>query len=232
MDSLGFWVDEVECGVDFFRRFFNTSHGALSTARFLVALLDLSTVSLFLKHIMSTMTRGYSLSILCALLTIIAVWAPPSFAQQEAGDNEIQLSGTVTTFSFDTFDGSSRVTTVITNAKLGRYFTRSLQVGGTLGLNATFQSNRDAQYGGRMGGFFNYSFLSGDATTVPYVGGQYSKRLDTGFDQSKGNAGVNVGVKFFINRYTAFDVGGNYLFPLEEAGSGIWLFNFGISFII
>lgn len=178
------------------------------------------------------MTRTPFYVILSAAL-VLAIGCPQSaIAQQEAGDNEVQLSGSITTFSVDLLGETVRSTAVITNAKLGKYITKSVEVGGTLGLNAQFQSEQDAQYGGRAGGFINYSVLSGDATSVPYIGGQYSKSLETSFDDDKGNAGINGGIKFYFNRYTAFDVGGNYLFPLEEAGSGIWLFNFGISFII
>jgi hypothetical protein len=160
-----------------------------------------------------------------ALLLCLLVPSTAS-AQQEAGDIELQLSGSAFTTTESSF------TIVNTNAKLGKYFTRALEFGVTTSLNATFSENTDASYSGTAGGFVNYSFLSGDATTVPYLGAQYSKNLDSGFDQNKGSAGINGGFKFYINRRTAFDLGGNYLFPLEEASSGIILFQFGISFIL
>lgn len=158
------------------------------------------------------------------LLLLYLLVPPTASAQQEAGDTELQFSGSAQTTT------ESSTTTVITNAKVGQYFTRSLQLGVTTSLTATFPENEEAEYGGRGGVFFNYSFLSGDATTVPYLGGQYSRSLESDADQ--GNAGINGGFKFYLNRRTALDVGGNYLFPLEETGSGVVLLQFGISFIL
>lgn len=170
--------------------------------------------------------KSSSYSTFLATILTVAVCASPTFAQQEAGDTELQLSGSTTTTT------ESSTTTLITNVKVGQYFTRSLQLGVNTSLTALFPEGGDPDFSGRGGAFFNYSFLSEDATTVPYIGGQYSRSLERTIDEDKGNAGVNGGLKFYLNRSTAFDVGGNYLFPLEEAGSGVILFQFGISFIL
>jgi hypothetical protein len=172
-----------------------------------------------------TNSRTYVTALL-SLLALGFLLPSTASAQQEAGDIELQLSGSTITTTESSF------TILNTNVKVGKYFTRTLELGVTTSLNATFPESGDASYSGTGGGFINYSFLSEDASTVPYLGAQYSKNLDIGFDENKGNAGINGGFKFYFNRRTAFDVGGNYLFPLEEAGSGVILFQFGISFIL
>jgi hypothetical protein len=183
--------------------------------------------AMFSRRLQTTMTSFRTAFALPLPLLLLYLLVPPTAsAQQEAGDTELQFSGSAQTTT------ESSTTTVITNAKVGQYFTRSLQIGVTTSLTAFFPENGDAEYGGRGGAFFNYSFLSGDATTVPYLGGQYSRSLERTFEEDQGNAGINGGFKFYLNRRTALDVGGNYLFPLEETGSGVVLFQFGISFIL
>lgn len=189
--------------------------------------------AILLKNTSVVTVKSSSYSTFLATILTVAVCVSPTFAQQEAGDTELQLSGSATTQSFELLDETIRTTTVNTNVKAGQYFTRELQLGVTASVNAVFQSNRDdAQYNGRGGAFANYSFLTEDATRVPYLGGQYSKNLNTSFEDDSGSAGVNGGVKFYLNRRTAFDVGANYLFPLEDTGNGLWLFQFGISYIL
>jgi len=175
--------------------------------------------------------RTLRLPILLSLLLVGLSFPTTASAQQEAGDSELQFSGSAVT----TTETSN--TTVNANVKLGQYFTRSLELGITTSLTAEYTESTEfreggTSYSGRGGAFINYSFISGDATTVPYLGGQYSRNLERDFDENKGSAGINGGFKFYFNRSTAFDIGGNYLFPLEEAGSGLVLVQFGFSFIL
>jgi hypothetical protein len=173
-----------------------------------------------MTNVRTVLAPLFSALLLCLLVP------PRASAQQEAGDTELQFSGSTAT----TTESSS--TFVNTNVKIGQYFTRSLQFGITTSLSATIPENGSTSYNGRGGFFLNYSFLSGDATTVPYLGGQYSKDFQTDFERNYGSAGLNGGLKFYINRRTAFDVGGNYLFNINHPDSGIILFQFGLSFIL
>ena len=165
-------------------------------------------------------------------LLLLMIMTAPVLAQQEQGDIELQLTGSYTqtvgnddfTFALGNFQG-----------KVGYFFTDGLEIGAYPSLTIT---TTGTGFGGTettstlgAGAFLVYSFLSGDGTTVPYFGGQFFKS-DLSDDQDQGNAGVNAGVKFFFNRYAAFDVGGTYLFPLEENGLKLILIQAGISFLL
>ncbi len=171
------------------------------------------------------MKKGITILILAALLGVT-----PVLAQQEKGDVEVQFLGSI----FSTV-GAEDVTFTAGNiqAKLGYFLTDRFEVGGypSLTISTLFLSGgteTETTFG--LGAFAVYSFLSNGATTVPYVGAQYVQ-LDVS-SESQGNAGINGGIKFFLNRYAAFDVSGNYLFSLDEGGSGLVLMQVGLSFLL
>lgn len=166
------------------------------------------------------------------LLLAFLFAATPLFAQQEQGDVELQLTGSYVSsvgdedfaFKFGTFQG-----------KLGYFFTDGLEIGAypSLTISNTQSGFSAAETTTTLGAgvFLVYSVLTGDGSTAPYLGGQFFKN-DLSNDEDQGNAGVNAGVKFYFNRYTAFDVGGTYLFPLEEGGINLFLLQAGISFLL
>jgi len=161
--------------------------------------------------------RPFPIAALVATLLI----STPAIAQQEQGDVEIQFSGSVQS---KVKKGGS--TTGYVQTKFGYYFTDRLELGAFPSL--TFSSG-DTALG--MGAFGTYSFLAADAMTVPYLGAQYYKN-DVSVAGDRGWAGFNGGVKFFFNRHMAFDVGGNYLLPLNKNGSSLVLFQVGLSYVL
>lgn len=155
------------------------------------------------------------------------VSANAAFAQQEAGDMEIQIAGTyLTTVGTDFSFNSGFI-----QAKLGRYVTDNLELGVAPNISITKVQGQDTDVTVGGGAFAVYSFLAGDATTVPYFGAQYFKS-DLSESEDNGSAGVTGGLKFFVTEKAAFDFSGNYLFDLNEGSEGgLLLFVAGISFL-
>lgn len=166
-----------------------------------------------------------------ALLFLLQA-APASVqAQQAQGDVELQFSGSL--LSTMGQEGRSFTSGMI-QTKVGYFVTDRLE----LGAFPSFLVNRvrvgdqtatDTRFG--MGIFSTYSFLAEDAVTVPYVGAQ-AYRIDLTDDDERGWVGGNAGLKFYISRRTAFDVGGNVLLGLGDAGGTLVLFQVGLSFLL
>ncbi len=179
--------------------------------------------------------RIRSMVLLIALMLVSCV---PLMAQQQRGDVEIGLQAL---YAADT-EGNFGVG--IIQGKLGSFFTDEIELGITPSLQiSTFKTTSFDFQTGRTstssqttttfgaGAFLTYSFLAKDATTVPYIGGQYYK---PDFDNSddKGSAGINGGLKFYLTTKAAFDISGNYIISLnEDATGGMLLFVAGISFL-
>lgn len=172
------------------------------------------------------------------LLLLLSAAALPLHAQQEAGDIELQITGSVLTTSRD--GGSS--TSGIFQAKAGYFLTDRIEVGGFPSLTFTSVTVRsqgwpdiadetisESKLG--MGAFATYSFLAADASTVPYVGGQFY-RIDLTDDDETGWLGANGGVKLYVNPRTALDAGGNILLGLGDRGGTLFLFQFGLSHLL
>jgi len=112
----------------------------------------------------------------------------------------------------------------IIQAKGGYFITDRIEIGAFPSLLFS-RVDVDLVGGGRqtfsetkvgLGVFGSYSFLAADAMTVPYLGAQLY-RIDLTDEDEVGWAGVNGGLKFYINRTTALDVGANYLLGLSPA---------------
>lgn len=175
--------------------------------------------------------------IVLVLLLLFAA-APPLCAQQQAGDVELQFTGSIlSTIGQDR--GSS--TSGIFQAKAGYFLTDRVEIGGFPSLTFTRTTIRppgwpdvpeetvsESKLG--MGLFGAYSFLAADASTVPYLGGQLY-RIDLTDDDESGWAGVNAGLKFYVGATTAFDVGGNLLWNLGDEGGTLLLFQMGLGFL-
>ena len=167
---------------------------------------------------------------LLSCLIVVLLFAPSMLlAQQQQGDLELGFQG----FYFADTEGFFSSGTI--QGKVGQFFTDNLEVGISPSLSITTistgtgDSETSSTFG--AGAFLTYSFLSENATTVPYFGGQYYKS-DFSDDEDSGSAGINAGVKFYFTKKAAFDISGNYLFSLNEnAEGGLILFSFGLSFL-
>ena len=169
-------------------------------------------------------------------LTVVGLcfFVSSASAQQEKGDVELQFAGSLHT----TVGDSSSSGLGLFQAKLGVFVTDNLQVGiypsviiTISELNITGVGGTEAEVG--LGVFTTYSFLGKGAITVPYVGVQYFQTdISEGFDQNSGSVGVNAGLKFYLSSKTAFDVGANYLFSLDNAGRGTLLFQVGLGVLL
>jgi hypothetical protein len=167
-------------------------------------------------------------------LVLVLSWQLPLQAQQERGDVELQFTGTV----LSTTGRQLTTTSGIVKAKVGYFVTDRVEFGvfpsllfaeTRVEVAGVSQTNRETRFG--LGAFGAYSFLAADATTVPYLGLQFY-RIDLTDENETGWAGVNGGLKFYISRTTAFDVGANYLLGLGDEGGALFLFQFGLSFLL
>jgi hypothetical protein len=171
--------------------------------------------------------------ILCAVLLLVC--ASSARAQQERGDIELQFAGS---FSSEVGGDDEASTVGMFQMKGGYYLSDRLEVGGYPSLlvrstrrESGGRSERETDATVGLGVFVVYSFLSADATTVPYAGAQVY-RSDLGDPDSPDWFGVNGGVKVFLNRTTAFDVGGNFMLRFDGGSSQLLLFQVGLSFLL
>ncbi|TVP56433.1 MAG: hypothetical protein EA351_07890 [Gemmatimonadales bacterium] len=181
------------------------------------------------------MTTRIRTALLFLLSLVLVPATSPLQGQQQQGDKELQFSA-----SFLSTVGQEGVSAsfAMVQAKGGYFLTDRIEIGAFPSLVyassrvevlGQWQSVSDTKLG--MGVFTSYSFLADDAMTVPYVGAQFY-RMDLTDDDETGWIGANAGVKFYLNRSTAFDVGGNYLVGLGDMGGALILFQVGLSFLL
>ncbi|MBI3111889.1 MAG: hypothetical protein HYZ01_09990 [Ignavibacteriales bacterium] len=168
-------------------------------------------------------------TLLSCLIVVFLVVPSMLLGQQQQGDLELGFQG----FYFTDTEGLIGVGTL--QGKIGSFFTDNLEIGFSPSLSIVTTTGFDGEsettstFG--AGAFLTYSFLSENATTVPYFGAQYYKS-DFDDEEDSGSAGINAGVKFYFTKKAAFDVSGNYLFSLNEnAEGGLILISFGLSFL-
>lgn len=133
---------------------------------------------------------------------MIALAAVPAAAQQQEGDSELQLQGTLSISTGDAEDNGA------VSVNWGRFFTDRQEIG----VTAFTVFTEDVS--GYAGPFYRYNLASG--TTVPYVGASAA----AGFgDFSSGDALVNLegGVRWFLARNMAFTLGGVYTYDVDES---------------
>lgn len=181
---------------------------------------------------MTTASR-LALSLLaCAAVTLLPAGLT---AQQQQGDIDLQLSGSVLTTVGQ--EGAS-VSSALVQARGSYFVTDRLALGAFPSLvharsetevAGVWREVSETKVG--LGFFANYSFLSDDAVTVPYLGAQFY-RIDVTDENESGWIGANGGLRFYINRSTAFDVGGNYLIGLGDRGGALVLMQFGLGFLL
>lgn len=135
---------------------------------------------------------------------MMALATVPVAAQQQEGDSELQLQGTLSISTGDAEDSGA------VSVNWGRFFTDRQEIGATA---FTFFT-ADGDVAGYAGPFYRYNLASG--TTVPYVGASAA----AGFgDFSSGDALVNLegGVRWFLARNMAFTLGGVYTYDVDES---------------
>ncbi len=170
------------------------------------------------------------------LALALLVGAPaPVQAQQQQGDLEFRFSGSV--FSTVGQEGGSFTAGIVQAS--GSYFVSDrVQVGAFPSLvfsrtEVELPGGEDVTSDTRLGlGLFGkYSFLAEDATTVPYVGAQLY-RIDLTNENETGWAGLTGGVKLYLDRTTALDLGANVLAGIGQSDGTLVLFEFGLNFLL
>lgn len=133
-----------------------------------------------------------------ALLGLLLAW--PAAGQQEKGDSELQLQGSVTVGG-DTDTGTVALT-------WGRFLTRTQE----LGVSVVGTFNAEGDLSGLGGPFWRINLGSGK--TVPYVG--IAAFTDFG-EFTSGDIVVNAeaGVRWFLERNMAFTVAGSTFYDLD-----------------
>ena len=139
------------------------------------------------------------------LVTILLMAPLPVIAQQEAGDTELQLQGSL---SLGLSDEVQDVGSVFVN--YGRFFTDRQEVGGSVALFII----EDGDVGGFGGPFYRYNFASG--TTVPYIGAAAGASFG---DYSTGDVLLTFegGVRWFLQRNIAFTLAGSTNYDVDES---------------
>lgn len=174
------------------------------------------------------------IALLFLLLLVSLVRQAPLAAQQQAGDRELQLSGSLLAVTGE--EGRSEALALV-QAKVGFFVTDRVEIGAfpslsytrvTLDTPAGELRDSDTRIG--FGAFGTYSFLAEDAMTVPYLGGQIYK-IDLNDSEAQTWVGANAGMKFYFNRNMAFDAGGNALLGTGDAGGVLILVQFGLSYL-
>lgn len=128
---------------------------------------------------------------------LVCALTSPVLAQQEAGDTELQLQGTISISNTDGGTDSGGV-----SATYGRFLTLRQEVGG----NITGFLDEEGDFGGTVGPFYRFNFSN--ENIVPYVGAAATTTFgDFGGDD---NLLLNLegGVRFFLDRKTAFTIQG------------------------
>lgn len=143
-----------------------------------------------------------------------------TYAQQQKGNSEIQISGFATVNDGNAF-GSVFL-------KYGKFLTDRFQIG--LSPSVDIMTGNFGNTTVSAGAFLNYSFLASDAKTVPYFGFSYRKQDLEEWEIDNGRVGAELGFKQFVTPKTAFDISGNYQFAIP-VGEQDWDFSNGFIYI-
>jgi hypothetical protein len=139
-------------------------------------------------------------------VVIVLLMAAPALAQQEQGDTELQLQGSLSLGLDDEFDNAGSA-----NAIYGLFFTERQEVGGALRVNF----NSDGDLSGAAGPFYRYNFpTSGKA--VPYVGAAVAATFG---EYQGGDIQLDLegGSRWFLARNMAFTLSGLYSYDVDAS---------------
>jgi hypothetical protein len=146
--------------------------------------------------------KRFVLILMAALLCAL-----PALAQQEKGDTELQLQGSLSLALDEDLDDSGTV-----NVLFGRFFTRGQEIGATVRADIS----GDGDVGGAAGPFYRYNFLTG-GKTVPYLG---AAAVAT-FGENQGGGDVQLdlegGSRWFLSRNMAFTLSGVYSYDVDAS---------------
>ena len=137
-------------------------------------------------------------------LAVAVLIAAPVLAQQQRGDTELQLQGSL---SISTKSGGHDSGSAAVN--WGRFFTDQQEAGVTVSTDF----NSDGDLGGFGGPFWRLNL--GQGKTVPYIGASVAATFG---DSSSGDSIANLegGVRWFLSRSSAFTLGGLYTYDVKE----------------
>ena len=162
--------------------------------------------------------------VILVLLAPLALAPAPVAAQQQAGDVELQFTGSY----FSTVGADVSFASGFLQGKGSYFFTDRVELGAFPSLGISRAGSGVTDYSIGLGVFGSYSFLMEDATTVPYLGFQWWKQ---DLDADVNWIGLNGGFKFFFSPQVALDVGANYLTDASDTSQGLVLFQTGLSFL-
>jgi hypothetical protein len=139
--------------------------------------------------------------ILAGVLTV----SVPALAQQEEGDKELQIQGTLTLATSGDTEHSGSVF-----VNFGKFFTLRQEAG--LTLIGTFQE--DGDLAGFGGPFYRFNFSAG--RTAPFVGASAAAAFGTsGFGEGV-LIGLEGGVRHYLSRRAAFSVAGQSGYSVDD----------------
>jgi hypothetical protein len=143
---------------------------------------------------------------LVGLLIVALATALPAAAQQQKGDSELQLQGSLKLATSSDFEHSGGV-----NVNYGRFFTDRQEWGVT--VSGAFLPDGDVA--GFGGPFYRYNFSSGDV--VPFVGGALGASFGEGAIGDGVQLAAEGGVRFFLDRSKAFTVTGQTYYSVDNS---------------
>ena len=146
------------------------------------------------------------------IFTALALFALalPGFAQQEAGDKEVNAAGTIAiphSSPSDTF--------ALFNLRLGYYPNGNNLVG----VDTTTFLHKDAK-AVLLSGFYRYLISTANPKVFPFLGFSAGTIIvSTGDTDSRFSARGEFGIRYFVSQKVAFDTAYNLIY-VREAGAG------------
>jgi hypothetical protein len=139
------------------------------------------------------------------LVTALALSGGPLCAQQQAGDTELQLQGSLSLAASSRQNNSGAV-----DVKVGRFWRERQEIG----LQVTGYLSADRKISGYGGPFYRYNF--GNGHVVPYLGASAAASFGSFGTGKNGLLAAEGGVRFFLDRRTAFSLEGSTGYSLQD----------------
>ena len=160
-------------------------------------------------------------------LTLLMLLAAPLAAQQQHGDKEFSLGGSLTSLVPDQGDASL---SGFVQLGLGYFMTRNLKLSVGTGINVTSAAESEVSTSGSVSYGLAYYFGSEGRKTYPYIGAGGTSFFSSEPDaQPTTNASGYVGLQHFFSRNAAFYAQAEYV-PQEGASQYLNTFGFRVVF--
>jgi hypothetical protein len=171
------------------------------------------------------LTRTAQLSLLS--LALLTFFGAPVAAQQQQGDKEFSLGGSLTTMLPDAGDATH---SGFVQVGLGYFMSRNLKLSVGTGISVTTAEDGIPSASGTASYGLAYYFGSEGQRTYPYIGAGGT----TSFSDMEGavpstNASGYVGLQHFFSRNAAFYAQAEYV-PLETSAQVLNTFGFRVVF--